>query len=158
MYGSKGDRPPKTAIQESVREALDSVDMAGYENRPATQLSGGQQQRVALARALVRKPRLLLLDEPVSNLDARLREEMRVELKELTRSLAITTLCCCPPLNWMSAPSSPTTCWRKTSWKRSRCSSPVSRERSYWTGLERCMDFCNVSPHFSHPFYCSGKT
>ena len=91
MYGSKGGRPPKTAIQKSVREALDSVEMAGYENRPATQLSGGQQQRVALARALVRKPRLLLLDEPLSNLDARLREEMRVELKELTRSLAITT-------------------------------------------------------------------
>ena len=91
MYGSKGGRPPKTAIQKSVREALDSVEMAGYENRPATQLSGGQQQRVALARALVRKPRLLLLDEPLSNLDARLREEMRIELKELTRSLAITT-------------------------------------------------------------------
>ena len=91
LYGSKGRRPPRAAIAKSVTEALEMVQMAGLESRPATQLSGGQQQRVALARALVRKPKLLLLDEPLSNLDAKLREEMRVELKELTHSLGITT-------------------------------------------------------------------
>ena len=91
MYGCKEGRPSRSDIQKSVAEALDSVEMAGYQDRPAIQLSGGQQQRVALARALVRKPRLLLLDEPLSNLDARLREGMRVELKELTGSLGITT-------------------------------------------------------------------
>ena len=78
-------------VKSAVAEALALVKMSGYEHRPATQLSGGQQQRVALARALVRKPRLLLLDEPLSNLDAKLRDEMRIELKELTRRLAITS-------------------------------------------------------------------
>ena len=91
LYGSKGRRPPREDIRKSVREALAKVQMEEYETRPATQLSGGQQQRVALARALVRKPRLLLLDEPLSNLDAKLREEMRVELKDLTRALGITS-------------------------------------------------------------------
>ncbi len=77
--------------REAVAEALEMVDLRGFENRPATQLSGGQQQRVALARAMVNKPQLLLLDEPLSNLDAKLREEMRHELRALTRSLNITT-------------------------------------------------------------------
>ena len=72
--------------------ALEMVRMSGYETRPATQLSGGQQQRLAFARGLVREPQILLLDEPLSNLDAKLREQMRVELKQLQKRLGITTV------------------------------------------------------------------
>ena len=91
LYG-KRERLPKGEVAKKVRAALEMVQLASLERRPATQLSGGQQQRVALARALVRTPKLLLLDEPLSNLDAKLREEMRLELKELTHSVGITTL------------------------------------------------------------------
>ena len=78
-------------IDRKVNEALDLVQLSGLASRPAPNLSGGQQQRLALARALVATPTVLLLDEPLSNLDAKLREEMRLEIKNLTRRLGITT-------------------------------------------------------------------
>jgi iron(III) transport system ATP-binding protein len=79
-------------VAPKVKEALQLVRLSGFESHSAATLSGGQQQRVALARALIREPELLLMDEPLSNLDAKLREEMREEIKELTRSLGVTTL------------------------------------------------------------------
>jgi ABC-type Fe3+/spermidine/putrescine transport system ATPase subunit len=83
---------PAAAIRERVAQVLEQVGMAGMEQRPSPNLSGGQQQRVALARALVTNPRLLLLDEPFSNLDAKLREQMRVELRLLQKRLNIAVL------------------------------------------------------------------
>jgi ABC-type Fe3+/spermidine/putrescine transport system ATPase subunit len=85
-------RTPRQQIRERVKETLELVGLGGLEDRPATMLSGGQQQRVALARALVYNPELLLLDEPLSNLDARLREHMRLELRTLQRRLGIAVL------------------------------------------------------------------
>jgi iron(III) transport system ATP-binding protein len=79
-------------IRSRVDAALSLVRLDGLGGRMATQLSGGQQQRLALARALVREPRVLLLDEPLSNLDAKLRDQMRGELRELQQRLGITTL------------------------------------------------------------------
>jgi iron(III) transport system ATP-binding protein len=79
-------------IKERVARTLDMVRLNGFEARAATQLSGGQQQRLAFARGLVREPKILLLDEPLSNLDAKLREQMRFELKRLQRRLGITTV------------------------------------------------------------------
>ncbi|HYH37455.1 MAG TPA: ABC transporter ATP-binding protein [Azospirillum sp.] len=80
------------ARAEATRRAVAMVGLAGLEERLPSQLSGGQQQRVALARALVSEPRLLVLDEPLNNLDANLREEMRFEIKALQRTLGITVL------------------------------------------------------------------
>jgi iron(III) transport system ATP-binding protein len=85
-------KPPRAQVKERVREALRLVEMQDYAERPAPLLSGGQQQRVALARALAVNPQLLLMDEPLSNLDARLREEVRVKMKALARGLGITVL------------------------------------------------------------------
>ncbi len=83
---------PKDEINERVMRMIDIVGMKGLDKRLPSELSGGQQQRVALARALVADPALLLLDEPLSNLDANLREEMRFEIKELQRQLGVTVL------------------------------------------------------------------
>src|SRR5262249_36115867 len=83
---------PKREIRERVMTILETVGLGGLYSRPAPLLSGGQQQRVALARALVSNPEGLLLDEPLSNLDARLREEMRFELREMQARLGITSI------------------------------------------------------------------
>ena len=88
----KARKFPRSEIKPRVQQALELVGMAGYEKRPGPLLSGGQQQRVALARALVTEPRVLLLDEPFSNLDAKLREQMRIEVKLLQRRLNIAVL------------------------------------------------------------------
>jgi iron(III) transport system ATP-binding protein len=83
---------PKNEIRERVMKALELVGLGGFEDRPGPLLSGGQQQRVAFARALVTEPRVLLLDEPFSNLDAKLREQMRIGVKLLQKRLNIAML------------------------------------------------------------------
>ena len=85
-------RTPAAEIRDRVSRALALVGLAGYEDRPAPALSGGQQQRVALARALVYEPEILLLDEPLSNLDVKLREQMCVEIKLLQNRLGLTVI------------------------------------------------------------------
>src|SRR5438270_9394683 len=85
-------KQPRKTVEEKVMRALSLVQLDTLARRPAPMLSGGQQQRVALARAIASEPALLLLDEPLSNLDARLREDMRHEIKSLVRGLGTTTL------------------------------------------------------------------
>lgn len=91
-YGLNIRRLNKSIINSRVQRALDRVQLSGLEKRYPSELSGGQQQRVALARAIVIEPDVLLLDEPLSNLDALLREEMRLELKDLQKELGITSI------------------------------------------------------------------
>jgi iron(III) transport system ATP-binding protein len=88
----RSQRPAKAEIAERVERVLDVMELGHLAGRQATKLSGGQQQRLALARALVTQPPLLLLDEPLSNLDAKLRESLRFELKRLQRELGITSI------------------------------------------------------------------
>lgn len=85
-------RRPKSEVRQKVEEVLKVVGLQGLEDRPSPKLSGGQQQRVAFARALVNHPKVMLLDEPLSNLDAKLREQMRFEIKALQRRVNITTI------------------------------------------------------------------
>ncbi|OGQ35845.1 MAG: ABC transporter substrate-binding protein [Deltaproteobacteria bacterium RIFCSPHIGHO2_12_FULL_43_9] len=91
-YPLKIKKVKKDELKTRVLKAISQVRLNNLEKRYPHQLSGGQQQRVALARALVMKPRVLLLDEPLSNLDAKLREEMRVEIRELQREIKVTVI------------------------------------------------------------------
>src|SRR5438132_6622034 len=91
-FGLEMQRLPRAEREERVAEMLTLVGLAGFATRFPRQLSGGQQQRVALARALAIRPRVLLLDEPLSNLDAKLREEMQIELRQIQRTVGTTTI------------------------------------------------------------------
>lgn len=89
-FGLRLKKTPENIIKEKVANALKMVQLSGYENREISQMSGGQQQRVAIARALVNEPEVLLLDEPLSALDLKLRTDMQYELRELQQRLGIT--------------------------------------------------------------------
>ncbi len=91
-YGLRVRKASAADVRDNVARVLDMVQMGQYADRPSSNLSGGQQQRVAVARAIAFSPNVVLFDEPLSNLDARLRAEMRVELRELQRRLDITSL------------------------------------------------------------------
>ncbi len=91
-YGLNVQKLPKDQINRRVNQVLELVHLEGYGHRAPNQLSGGQQQRVALARALVMEPKVLLMDEPLSNLDAKLREEMRIEIRRIQQELNITSV------------------------------------------------------------------
>ncbi len=91
-YGLNVQHRSKDEIKRRVARVLELVELTGLENRAPNQLSGGQQQRVALARALVMEPKVLLMDEPLSNLDAKLREQMRTEIRRIQKRLGITSV------------------------------------------------------------------
>ena len=89
-YGLRKDKLPKQELERRVGEALEMVKLSGFEARRSNEMSGGQRQRVALARALIKRPKVLLLDEPLGALDKKLREEMQLELRALQQSVGIT--------------------------------------------------------------------
>lgn len=91
-FGLQIRKVPKDEINKKIKKVLGMVQLEGYENRYPRQMSGGQQQRIAMARALIFEPGIMLLDEPLSNLDAQLREEMRFEFIELQKKLGITAI------------------------------------------------------------------
>ena len=91
-YGLRVKNRPKEEIERRVKEALDLMQLKGMEDRFPNQMSGGQQPRVAVARALVMNPEVLLLDEPLSNLDAKLRESVRVELRDIQKKMGLSTI------------------------------------------------------------------
>ena len=91
-YGLRVQKVKEPVIQETIKETLELVGLEGLAKRGAAELSGGQQQRVALARALILKPKVLLFDEPLSNLDAKLRNRMRGEIRSLQQELGITSV------------------------------------------------------------------
>ncbi len=91
-YGLKARKVPKDELRKRTLSAIELVRLQGFENRRPDQLSGGQQQRVAVARAIAIEPQVLLMDEPLSNLDAKLRVEMRVDIRRLQKKLGITMI------------------------------------------------------------------
>jgi iron(III) transport system ATP-binding protein len=92
VYGLNVMRLPRPELEARARRIMDLVQLTGLEQRAPNQISGGQQQRVALARALVMEPKVLLMDEPLSNLDAKLREQMRTEIRRIQKELGITSV------------------------------------------------------------------
>ena len=91
-FGLEMHKVPRAELEQRVKAALDMVQMTGFKDRYPRQLSGGQQQRVAIARALAIQPKVFLLDEPLSNLDAKLRQEVREEIRSLQQALGLTTV------------------------------------------------------------------